>query len=145
MSRVDFAHGARHRLRMACRTTARHVQAGHRMAVWCTDARRLQRYDTLLWSFDPVSFIPHVHAQDPLVDHAPVVLVDQPADLRALSACGWLLNLDLACPPHAARFARILEIVSEHPDDRAAARQRWQQYRKQGLELHSHALPTGAD
>ncbi|MFA7436990.1 DNA polymerase III subunit chi [Castellaniella sp.] len=140
MSRVDFAHGAHHRLHMACHTTARHVQAGHRVAVWCTDARRLQRYDALLWSFEPASFIPHVRAHDPLLAHAPVILVDQPADLASLASCGWLLNLDLHCPPHAGQFARILEIVSEHPDDRQAARARWQQYRQQGHELRSHAL-----
>lgn len=138
MSRVDFAHGADHRLHQACRTAARHVQAGHRLAIWCTDARRLKHVDDLLWSLDPVSFIPHVRAGDPHQDHAPVILVDQAAKLLDLHpVCPWLLNLDLDCPPHAEHFPRILEIVSDNPEDKQAARARWQAYRQAGHELHT--------
>ena len=75
MSRVDFAYGAAHRLRTACHAAARHVGAGRRLLVYCTDERRLRRFDALLWEFEPTSFIPHTRAGDPLADRADVILV----------------------------------------------------------------------
>ncbi|WP_323016739.1 DNA polymerase III subunit chi [Castellaniella sp.] len=143
MSRVDFAYGAAHRLRAACRTTARHVQAGHRLLVYCTDPRRLKRFDSLLWDFDPASFIPHARLDDPLADQADVLLVSDAAALADAPATGWLLNLDLACPPGAEQFARILEIVSGHEADLQAARSRWAHYRDAGHDVRGHQLSQG--
>jgi DNA polymerase-3 subunit chi len=140
MSRIDFAHGAAHRLRMACRTAARHVRAGHRLIVYCTDARRLHRFDALLWEFEPASFIPHALASDPLASLADVVLAQDTAALASLAPADWLLNLDLDCPPQAERFQRVLEIVSHHEADVQAARLRWSHYQRAGHELHSHKL-----
>ena len=144
MSRIDFAYGAAHRLRMACRTAARHAQAGHKLVVYCTDSRRLRRFDTLLWGFEPASFIPHVLSTDPLAELADVLLVQ---DAQALDACAhkdWLLNLDLDCPPRVERFARVLEIVSGHEADVQAARTRWAAYQQAGHDVHGHKLPAGA-
>ncbi len=143
MSRVDFAYGAAHRLLMACRTVARHVQAGQRLLVYCTDARRLRRFDALLWQFDPVSFIPHAAAADPLAEHADVVLVPDALTLGSLQPADWLLNLDLDCPPDAGRFARILEIVSRHEADIQAARSRWVLYHQSGHQVIGHPLSPG--
>jgi len=142
MSRVDFAYGATHRLHMACSTAARHVGAGRRLLVYCTDARRLHRFDALLWEFEPASFIPHALAGDPLADQADVVLVPDAATLDALPPQGWLLNLDLDCPPQAGRFERILEIVSGHEADIQAARQRWTHYQQAGHDVRGHRLPA---
>ncbi|MBV6271430.1 DNA polymerase III subunit chi [Alcaligenaceae bacterium CGII-47] len=143
MSRIDFAFGASNRLNMACRTIARHVQAGRRLVVYCSDTRRLDRFDSLLWSYDPASFITHVHAQDPLAAHAAVILASDTASLAAVHDESWLLNLDLDCPPQPERFERILEIVSEHEADRDAARLRWAAYRSAGHDVRSHDVSGG--
>lgn len=140
MSRIDFAFGAPNRLRMACQTTARHVLAGRRLVVYCTDPKRLERFDALLWSFDPASFIPHAPASDPQAGRAAVVLAKDAAELAAAPNEGWLLNLDLDCPPQPEDYARILEIVSEHEADKQAARMRWAAYREAGHDIRSHDL-----
>lgn len=142
MSRVDFAYGAAHRLQAACRTAARHVQAGHRLLVYCTDHRRLARFDSLLWTFEALSFIPHALLDDPLADQAPVILLPDAAALAQAPATGWLLNLDLACPPIAGQPPRILEIVSGHEADQQAARERWARYRQDGYDVRGHQLPA---
>lgn len=143
MSRIDFAFGAPNRLRMACSTTARHVRSGRRLLVYCTDPRRMERFDALLWSFDPASFISHAPADDPLAARAAVVLAKDAAELAAAPHEGWLLNLDLDCPPQPQRYERILEIVSEHEADKNAARLRWVAYHKAGHDLRSHDLSGG--
>jgi len=136
-TRVDFAFGAADRLLKACEVTRKQVEAGRRLVVYTRNAARLAKFDRLLWQFDATAFVPHVMAGDPLADRTPVLLEAKAPD-PALAACGaWLLNLDTECPPGAERYARILEIVSGHPDDKAAARGRWRAYQESGHDLRA--------
>ncbi|NYT65151.1 DNA polymerase III subunit chi [Alcaligenaceae bacterium] len=139
-SRVDFAFGAVHRLRMACQVVHKQYLAGRPLVIYTRDAQRLNAFDQLLWSFDPVAFVPHVYANDPMAAQTPIVLTTetpQPPSHPGLPE-PWLLNLDLECPPNAAAFTRILEIVSEHPQDKAAARTRWQHYKAANYDVRAH-------
>lgn len=137
MTRVDFAFGAADRLLKACEVTRKQVAAGRRLVVYTRHAARLAKFDRLLWQFDSTAFVPHVLSSDPLADRTPVLLEPTRPD-PALGADGaWLLNLDTECPPEAASFPRILEIVSGHPDDKAAARERWRAYQANGFELRA--------
>jgi DNA polymerase-3 subunit chi len=153
MSRVDFAFGAPDRLRMACEVVRKHYLAGRRLVVYTQDTKRLAQFDRLLWSFDPEAFVPHVMADDPLAGSTPVVLtaagpLPVPAPVPAKDAGTalqpWLINLDLDCPPGAGDFERILEIVSDHDEDKAAARSRWRQYQAEGHTLHAHGVSAPA-
>ena len=144
MSRIDFAYGAVHRLRAACRTAARHAGAGHKLLVYCTDPRRLRRFDALLWEFEPASFIPHVMSTDPLAPLADVLLIENATALQGAAPAEWLLNLDLTCPPGVERFTRVLEIVSGHEADIQAARARWASYLQAGHDVHGHKLQRAA-
>ncbi len=142
MTRIDFAFGATDRLRTACQVVRKHYLAGRQIVVYTQDRQQLERFDRLLWSFDATAFIPHVMADDPLADQTPVRLtfsasfgIDANADAQL-----WLINLDPSCPPNAERFERILEIVSDHDDDKLAARERWRHYKAAGHALHAHNL-----
>lgn len=154
MTRIDFAFGAPDRLRMACQVVRKRFLAGQRLVVYCRDGSRLAAFDRMLWAFDDTSFVPHVLANDPLASETPVVLTagdPQQAAQAAQPAGGdasplWLLNLDTECPPGFDTFERLLEIVSEDPDDKLAARQRWRVYQNAGHTPVSHDLsrqPSG--
>lgn len=140
MARVDFAFGAPDRLRMACTVAQRHYAAGRALVVYSRDAQTLARIDRLLWSFEPAAFLPHVAATDPLAPATPVWLADEvpaaPPSGAALPA--WLINLDADCPPGIQAYERVLEIVSDDPEDRQAARARWRAYQAAGHDLHAH-------
>lgn len=141
MARIDFAFGVQHRLRTACEVVRKHYLAGRRIIVYTQDPKRLAYFDQLLWGFDAVAFVPHVSSDDPLAPGTAVVLTDTDpvqARERAAAADAWLLNLDLECPPGADAFSRILEIVSNHEQDKAAARDRWRNYLAAGHDLHAH-------
>ncbi|MEN5157232.1 DNA polymerase III subunit chi [Achromobacter spanius] len=150
MTRIDFAFGAPDRLRMACQVVRKRVLAGQRLVVYCKDGSRLAAFDRMLWAFDDTAFVPHVLANDPLAPETPVVLTaGEP--LQALRAAGqpdqpqpWLLNLDDDCPPGFDAFERLLEIVSDDPDDKQAARQRWRTYQTAGHAPQSHDLSRKA-
>ena len=148
MTRIDFAFGAPDRLRTACVVTRKRYLAGERVIAYCPDPQRLAQFDRLLWSFDPVSFVPHVGAQDALAMQTPVLLSsDAPgALLDRLNASApeepapWLLNLDDSCAPDIERFDRVMEIVSGDDGDRQRARARWRQYAGAGHDLRGHDL-----
>lgn len=146
MTRIDFAFGAPDRLRMACQVVRKRYLAGQRLVVYCKEGSRLAAFDRMLWAFDDTSFVPHVLANDPLAAETPVVLTagDPWQAAQAAVADGqpqpWLLNLDDACPPGFDAFERLLEIVSDDPDDKQAARQRWLAYQGAGHTPQSHDL-----
>ncbi|KGD95811.1 DNA polymerase III subunit chi [Achromobacter sp. RTa] len=147
MTRIDFAFGAPDRLRMACQVVRKRFLAGQRLVVYCKDGSRLAAFDRMLWAFDDTSFVPHVLANDPLAADTPVVLTaGDPQQAAAAASQGghpapsWLLNLDNDCPPGFEAFERLLEIVSDDPDDKQAARQRWRAYQGAGHAPHSHDL-----
>lgn len=153
MTRIDFAFGAPDRLRMACQVVRKRYLAGQRLVVYCREGTRLTAFDRMLWAFDDTSFVPHVLVNDPLAAETPVVLTAGDPQQAAQTAAGdsqnppWLLNLDDGCPPGFEAFGRLLEIVSDDPDDRQAARQRWRFYQDAGHPPQSHNLrrqPSGA-
>ncbi|CAB3717388.1 DNA polymerase III subunit chi [Achromobacter piechaudii] len=149
MTRIDFAFGAPDRLRTACQVVRKRFLAGQRLVVYCKDGSRLAAFDRMLWAFDDTAFVPHVLANDPLAPETPVVLTagdPQQAAQAAQPDAGpdapplWLLNLDNDCPPGFETFERLLEIVSDDPDDKQAARQRWRVYLNAGHTPQSHDL-----
>ncbi len=141
-TRVDFAFGAADRLLKACEVTQKQVTAGRRLVVYTRSTARLGKFDRLLWQFEATAFVPHVPVDDPLAERTPVLLAaKQPSPALAGEGC-WLLNLDTECPPGGEQFERILEIVSGHPDDKAAARQRWRTYQENGFDLRAFDIST---
>lgn len=145
MTRIDFAFGVQHRLRAACEVVRKHYLAGHRLIVYTRDPQRLAHFDRLLWGFDAIAFVPHVSNDDPLADRTAVVLTaTDPVQARdqANATDAWLLNLDLDCPPGTGAFDRVLEIVSNHEQDKEAARNRWRDYLAAGHKLHAHDVSS---
>jgi DNA polymerase-3 subunit chi len=145
MACVDFSFGTSDRLRSACQLLHKHYLAGQRIVVYCSDGTRLAAFDRMLWTFDDTSFVPHVLASSSLAVETPVVLTaSEPQAAAALiameSPAPWLLNLDDQCPPGYQRFDRLLEVVSNDPADRQAARQRWRHYAAEGYTVQSHDL-----
>ncbi|MFY4000901.1 DNA polymerase III subunit chi [Achromobacter xylosoxidans] len=146
MTRIDFAFGAPDRLRMACQVVRKRYLAGQRLVVYCKEGSRLAAFDRMLWAFDDTSFVPHVLANDPLAAETPVILTagDPWQAAQAAVADGqpqpWLLNLDDACPPGFDAFERLLEIVSDYPDDTQPARHRGRAYQGAGHTPQSHDL-----
>ena len=142
MARINFAFGATERIAQACQTTLKQYLAGQKLLVYCSDVARLRQYDQKLWAVDEAAFVPHVWIDDPLASATPIILVAQDLEraLEKVPADSWFLNLDDACPPTFGGLARVLEIVSEDPQDRDAARQRWRTYQAAGHDLKSFSL-----
>jgi DNA polymerase-3 subunit chi len=143
MAQVDFYFGVDHRLQYACRVVRKARAAGKTVLAFARDADRLSRFDTALWTFSALDFLPHVYLESPLAHRTPVVLT---LDAGGTAGRDVLLTLDDAPPPSFetwfAQFERVIEIVSCEEADRAAARDRFRAYRAAGFAPAAHEVGT---
>ena len=143
MTQIKFYHNAPDRLMAACSITAKAVRQGHRVLVHAPDEAVAQRFDSMLWTAQPLSFVPHVAADSPLAARTPVVIasrLDNPPHTDVL------VNLsDDPVPEAFTRFEMLVEIVSTQDSDRQQARQRWQAFKEQGHAITAFDLAKKPD
>jgi DNA polymerase-3 subunit chi len=142
LTSIDFYFNAGDRLEVACRLAGKALQQQKRMLIYAPQPELAQRIDRLLWTAQAVSFIPHCAAQDPLAADTPLLIAGD--DAPPVHACEVLLNLSADCPPFFERHERLLEIVAQDEDERAAGRARFKFYRERGYEIRSHDLAKAA-
>lgn len=134
MTRVDFHSKVGDPLHYACRLVRKAYHA--RLPVTVVGERdTLRRFDTLLWTFAPLDFIPHCAAEDDEAAHSPVVLCES---AEASPHHAVLLNLGPAVPRQFARHERLLEVVGEAPEQLMAGRERYRFYRERGYAINNY-------
>jgi DNA polymerase III subunit chi len=141
MTEVHFYTGVTDKTLFACNLVKKAVERGRKVVVYASDAQALARFDQALWTFDPISFVPHVQASDPLAARTPVVLArdgDTESDTPGMPHHEVLINLDAQWPKFFSRFDFLMEIVGEADDDQAAGRARWKFYKERGYKLEHH-------
>lgn len=137
MTDIHFYHDAEDRLAAACHFATKAWRAGRQVALAIPDEAEARRVDHWLWTFEPLSFIPHVAAESPLAMETPL-LIGQPGG-------PWphrdvLINLDDQIPPYFREFKMVVEVVGRSDAQRGPARQRWRQYKGEGHTLTAHGL-----
>jgi DNA polymerase-3 subunit chi len=137
MTTVDFYFNAADRVQAACRLAAQALAQGERLLVYAPEPELASRLDRLLWTSPATGFVPHCAVDDPLAADTPVLIAP---DERAPADCHALLNLGAECPPHFARFERLLEVVGTDEAEREAARGRYRLYKSRGYGIVNHDL-----
>lgn len=145
MTEVSFHFNVPDTLGYACRLLRKATRQGSRVTV-TGDGTTLAGLDRVLWSFDPIEFIPHLllggrQAPAERLRATPVCLVE---DLGAALHHDVLVNLGAEPPRGFESFARVIEIVSTDADDRHAARQRWKHYASRGYAIVKHEVGAAA-
>ena len=140
MTTIDFYFNAEDRLQVACRLAGKAVSRGKRLLIYAPEAETASRLDKMLWTWPAIGFVPHCPAHDRLAADTPVLIA---ADEAAPQACELLLNLAKDCPPHFARFGRLLELVGRSDEEKAAGRERYRFYRDRGYAIVNHDLAAG--
>jgi DNA polymerase-3 subunit chi len=139
VTRIDFHFNVDHRVHYACRVTRKARAANKRIVVYARSAERLSQYDSALWTFSALDFLPHVHVGSPLAAATPILLA---FDSATAPASDVLLTLDDDTPPDFtalfARYERVIEVVSRDEADRARARSRFKTYREKGFQPIPH-------
>ena len=137
MTTVEFYFNAADRLQVACRLAAQALAGGERLLVYAPEPQLAARLDRLMWTWPATGFVPHCAADDPLAPETPVLIA---ADERSPADFHVLLNLGAECPPHFARFERLLEVVGTDEAEREAARSRYRLYKSRGYGIANHDL-----
>lgn len=135
MTQIDFYINAADKHRIACVIAAKALERGLRTMIFTPDAATSERLDVLLWSTPALSFIPHCRAGDVLATVTPIVIDHRGDDVTHDDV---LVNLRAERPPFFSRFQRLVEIVGNSEDDKAAARERYRYYRERGYQLDTH-------
>ena len=143
MTAVAFHSGLPDRLGFACRLLRKAYRQGHRVLV-TAPAEVLAQLDRDLWTFEAGAFIPHLalDGRQRAVAQARTPIWLAPA-ADGIEGPSVLVNLGGDSPLDPLRFERIVELVSDEPDDRRSARARWRGYEALGLKIDHH--PTGEE
>jgi DNA polymerase III subunit chi len=147
--KVEFHSGVAEPLDHTCRLLRKAHAAGARVVVHGPDAM-LRELDQALWTFDALSFVPHVRLRGAAGAGAsvsaaqartPLWLVD---DVAAVADREVLVNLGSSMVDGWEGFARVIEVVPADEQASAAARQRWRRYaERDGVEMVHHAQRAG--
>lgn len=144
--KVEFHSGVAEPLEHTCRLLRKAHAAGARVVVHGPGAL-LNQLDQALWTFDPLSFVPHVRLRAgarpaPVQARTPTWLVD---DVASVPERDVLVNLGESMVEGWQQFARVIEVVPAQPQASAAGRQRWRRYAEHpGVELVHHAAQASA-
>jgi len=138
---IDFHVNVDHPVMHACRVVRKALAQQRTVLVFSSDAQRLSRVDSALWTFSALDFLPHVYADSELADRTPVWL-SLNAPLPSVRDVLVLLDEQVAPDFESwfAHFSRVIEIVSKEPDDRALARARFRAYRERGFAPCAHEI-----
>ena len=143
MTAVTFHFNAPDPLHYACRLLRKALRGGSRLIVTAS-AHRLAELDRMLWTFEPLEFVPHWRGPDKAalpagLTRTPILLLEQ---LDEPGEHTVLVNLGENVPEGHERFDRVVEIVGREDALRQAARQRWRAYAAQGLKVEAHEVPA---
>lgn len=122
----------------ACRLLRKAHQKGARVFV-LGDPPVIDALDRALWMQIQGDFVPHASAAAPEAVRRRSPIVMGPV-LPQEEGFDVLLNLTAGLPPSLERFDRVIELVGSGPGQKEVARERWRQYRSQGLEPVTHDL-----
>ena len=146
MTQVSFHVNVPDALPYACRLLRKAYRVGARVVVTGSH-RELQQLDKLLWTFEPLEFVPHLMvAPGPVADagvqaqrrDTPIWLMERLSDEAPTEAV--VLNLGEEPPEGVERFARLIDIVPADEAQREAGRRRWKHYVAAGHSPEKHEV-----
>ncbi|MDY0008932.1 MAG: DNA polymerase III subunit chi [Bdellovibrionales bacterium] len=134
MTDIRFYHMITKRLEQALpELLAKAITVQPRVVVKAGSRERIETLDSLLWTYDSASFLPHGYARDGFEADQPVWLTtedDNPNQAK------MLILTDGAVSDHVAEYELCCELFDGNDADAvAAARRRWTAYKAAGHDL----------
>ena len=146
LTEVEFHTGVPDRVDFACRLLRKASRQGARVLVTAPEDV-LAELDRALWVFEEREFLPHVRmpgARHAVAARTPVWLAHEATLPGVADAPRLVLNLGAEAPSDVAALERLIEVISDAPDDAEEGRRRWRAYKAAGLGIRHHAA-AGAD
>lgn len=133
--RVDFYHLQSSPLERALpQLLERVLKSGERAVVMAASEDRVDALASMLWTFNPSSWLPHGTSKDGFPDKQPVYLTDKEENPNGAR---FLVLTDGMSSSNMAAYDRCLDIFDgNHEESVIGARQRWSAAKAAGHELH---------
>jgi DNA polymerase-3 subunit chi len=132
VTEIEFHTGVADPLAFACRLLRKAHAKGARIVVHA-DAARATALDRVLWTFDPLAFVPHARTGSRAPAATPIWIAERLADAPHHDV---LLNLADDVADGFETFARLIEVVGR--DAAEAGRCRWRHYSARGYPVVHH-------
>ena len=118
------------RILYACRIIAKAYNNNHQIYVHTNSLDEAQNFDTQLWTFNDISFIPHeIYTPNSNLD---IPILIGYGDNFPARTNNILVNFTHEIAPFYRQFGHIIEIIPNEENLKATARQRFQIYQKDG-------------
>jgi len=134
MTEVSFYHLERQSLdQVLPKLMERVMGAGLRAVVLAGSRERVERLNTLLWTYDDASFLPHGAREDGNLAEHPIFLTTEEENPNGATV---LAVIDGLKPTYIGDFDRCLDIFNGNDEaDVSDARERWKKYKADGHEV----------
>jgi DNA polymerase-3 subunit chi len=143
MPKIDFyilsTENEKHRLLFVCRLIEKAYQNQHRIYIHAKDRDMAHQLDELLWTYRDECFLPH-HLYGDGPDPAPPIQIG--FDIKPDKHRDILINLHQTIPEFVTQFSRVCEVINNHPDCQAVARESYREYRARGYDITTHKLQS---
>lgn len=137
MTEVRFYHMRQKRLEEALpELLAKVLSRGHRAVVKAGSAARIAALDTLLWTYDPATFLPHGTEQTGHAEDQPVYLTTEDENPNGADV---LLLIDGAESAAMGNYPLVCALFDGNDESAVAtARDRWTSYKAAGFAVEYH-------
>jgi len=134
MTDIRFYHMITKRLEQALpELLAKAITVQPRIVVKAGSRERVETLDSLLWTYDAGSFLPHGYIRDGNEAEQPIWLTTEDDNPNGAQI---LVLADGATSPHVKDYALCCELFDGNDEDAVkAARARWSTYKAEGHEL----------
>ena len=123
---------------VVCRLINKAYQQAHQVLVYCEQAAQCVHLDHELWGYAEDTFIPHACITDPLATVVPVCIALSNTPLPP--QVNLLVNLSTTLVIPSAQLTRLIEVIPAQEQEKAAARERFRYYRREGFTLQTHTI-----
>lgn len=133
MTAIQFYHLTTTPLERALpKLLERAVAGGYHICLVAQSDERVEQLNKLLWSYDPISFLPHGSDKDEQPENQTILLS---TTIESPNSANLLVVTD-GRSVSQAKFERILDIFDGNdPQATVAARARWTEYKNAGHEI----------
>lgn len=134
MTDIRFYHMITKRLEQALpELLAKAITVQPRIVVKAGSRERIETLDSLLWTYDAGSFLPHGYIRDGNEAEQPIWLTTEDDNPNGAQ---MLVLADGATSPHVKDYTLCCELFDGNDEDAVkAARARWSVYKAEGHEL----------
>lgn len=113
--------------------------SGHQIFIYTDQVEQANQLNQCLWTFRAESFLPHEIADHTRSSTASAINISEAQAPEALPK-DLLINLNEGVPDSFTQYQRVIEIVSQQPEQKQRAREHFKFYKERGFTPRSHDI-----